>query len=323
MCVKLRKNNVFFVKFSIFGRNIVQMIEIATVKKVAANVGFDLCGVAECRRFDGDEAFFREWISRGYASSLDYLRRNLDKRFDASQLVEGARTVAVCAVSYKNFVSDGYPSDSRTKVASYACCNDYHTTIKGMLRRMSASLREIYPSLSGRMFVDSAPILEKRYAVEAGLGWIGRQSLLITPQFGSFVLLGELVLCDECDSYDEPLRTAGCGECRRCIEACPNGAIADRHIDTSKCISCATVERFDGTADLHGWIFGCDECQTCCPYNKIAPMHANAEFDPVFDPLAMSADDWSSMTAAEFAERFSATPMSRSGIERIRSNVVK
>lgn len=297
------------------------MLEIETVKKVAENVGFDLCGVAECRRFDGDGAFFREWIERGYSSSLDYLRRNLDKRFDASRLVEGARSVVVCAVGYKNRAGEGYPPGCRTKIASYACCRDYHSVIKGMLRRMSASLKEIYPSLSGRIFVDSAPILEKRYAVEAGLGWIGRQSLLVTPRYGTFVLLGELVLCDGFDRYDEPLRSVGCGECRRCVDACPNGAIMERHIDTSKCISCATVERFDGHADLHGWIFGCDECQSCCPYNRIAPMHSNAEFDPVFDPLAMTAADWSSMTDEEFDRRFSATPMSRSGIERIRGNV--
>lgn len=294
-----------------------------TIKGVASSVGFDLCGVAECRRFDGDEAFFREWLSRGCSSSLDYLSRNLDKRFDASRLVDGARSVVVCAVSYKNSVSDGYPSDCRTKVASYACCTDYHSTIKGMLRRMCASLKEIYPSLSGRIFVDSAPILEKRYAVEAGLGWIGRQSLLVTPRFGSFVLLGELVLCDGCDRYDEPLQTAGCGECRRCIDACPNGAVLERHIDTSKCISCATVERANGLADLHGWIFGCDECQTCCPYNRIAPLHSNPEFDPVFDPTAMDAAAWLSLTDDEFAGRFAPTPMSRSGLPRLRENVLR
>ncbi len=299
------------------------MLEIETVKKVAADVGFDLCGVAKCRRFDGDESFFREWLACGYGSSLDYLQRNLDKRFDVERLVAGARTVVVCAVSYKNRASAGYPSGFSTKIASYACCNDYHSTIKGMLRRMSESLKETYPALSGRIFVDSAPILEKRYAVEAGLGWIGRQSLLVTPRFGSFVLLGELVLCDDCDGYDEPLRSVGCGECRRCIDACPNGAIVERHIDTSKCISCATVERFDGLADLHGWIFGCDECQSCCPYNMSAPMHACPEFDPVFDPMTMTADEWSSMTDDEFDRRFSPTPMSRSGLSRLRENVLR
>lgn len=299
------------------------MLEIETVKKVAASVGFDLCGVAKCRRFDGDEAFFREWLACGYASSLDYLQRNLDKRFDVERLVVGARTVVVCAVSYKNRASAGYPSGFSTKIASYACCNDYHSTIKGMLRRMSESLKETYPALSGRIFVDSAPILEKRYAVEAGLGWIGRQSLLVTPRYGSFVLLGELVLCDDCDSYDEPLRSVGCGECRRCIDACPNGAIAECHIDTSKCISCATVERFDGVADLHGWIFGCDECQSCCPYNKSAPAHVCSEFEPVFDPMTMTADEWSSMTDDEFDRRFSSTPMSRSGLSRLRENVLR
>lgn len=297
------------------------MVGFEAIKKAAADVGFDLCGVARVHRFDADGTFFRQWLAQGFGSSLDYLARNTDKRFDASLLVEGARTVVVCAVSYKNKVSGGYPPDCRTKVASYACAKDYHTIIKGMLRTMATTLKEQYPALVGRAFVDSAPILEKRYAVEAGLGWIGRQSLLVTPRFGSFVLLGELVLCEECDRYDEPLRTVGCGECRRCVEACPNGAIMERHIDTARCISCATIEKGNSHAPLHGWIFGCDECQSVCPYNKKAADCTCKALAPVFNPLEMGADEWLAMNEAEFAQKMSATPLSRSGLERIQANV--
>lgn len=303
------------------------MLSAEYIKKVALGAGFDLCGVARCRHAESNEKFFKRWLAEGRSGSLAYLERNIDKRFDPSLLVEGARTVIVCAVSYKNAVSGGYADGFNAKVASYACADDYHTIIKGMLRNIFDRLKERYPALSGRIFTDSAPILEKQFAVDAGLGWIGRQSLLVTPQYGSFVLLGELVLTDEADSYDTPLETAGCGECRRCVEACPAGAVLDRSIDASKCISCATVEAKHRTAttstDLHGWIFGCDECQSCCPFNRRAAEHRNPLFDMRFDPRAMSADEWLAMDDEEFARRFSSTPLMRSGAEIICNNINK
>ena len=264
-----------------------EMFDLSQIKALAHEVGFDLCGVAQYRNFEEDRAFLEEWIGEGFASSLDYLKRNIECRADASRLVEGAKSVIVCAVSYKSRVSDGYPADHSAKIASYACTTDYHATIKQMLFDLCKRLKEIDADFSARCFVDSAPIFEKRYAVEAGLGWIGRQSLLVTPEYGSFVLLGEIVMTAECNEYDKPLETVGCGECRRCVDACPNGAVKERHIDTSRCISCATIEcRGDEEGcDTHGWIFGCDECQTVCPYNRKAPYFSNSKFAPLFNPI--------------------------------------
>lgn len=299
------------------------MIEYRYIKDLAVQAGFDLCGIARSCHLADNEAAFRRWLAHGYDSSLGYLRNNLDKRFDTRRLVEGAQSVVVCAVGYKSAVSGGYARDCTTKVASYACNRDYHKSLKKMLQTMLRALLERYPSLAGRAFVDSAPLLEKQIAVEAGLGWIGRQSLLVTPEFGSFVLLGELVLCDEVDRYDSPYSGVGCGECRRCIDACPTGAIvAPMTIDTSRCISCHTIEAEPSAeVDLHGWIFGCDECQSCCPYNKKAVAHRCAAFDPVFDPRQMGVDEWLGMSEAEFAERFGGTPLKRSGLERIKRNI--
>lgn len=279
------------------------MFNLAQIKQLAHRVGFDLCGVAQHRVFEEDKAFLEEWIEQGYASSLDYLKRNIECRADASRLVEGAKSVVVCAVSYKNMVGDGYPADHQAKIASYACTTDYHTTIKKMLFELCGRLKEVNPDFSARCFVDSAPIFEKRYAVEAGLGWIGRQSLLITPEFGSFVLLGEIVMTAECDHYDTPYEGVGCGECRRCVEACPNNAIKERHIDTTRCISCATIEHKeeDEGCDLHGWIFGCDECQTVCPYNRKAPYFRNPKFTPLFNPIEKMPE----------RKEFRTTPMAR------------
>lgn len=250
------------------------------------------------------------------------MERNVEKRFDPQQLVAEARTAVVCAVSYKNRFSEGYPPDCHTKVASYACNRDYHTTIREMLRQLFGALQKDQPDLRGRTFVDTAPLAEKQLAVEAGLGWIGRQSLLVTPQYGSFVLLGELLLCDDADAYDTPFEGSHCETCRACMEHCPTGAIvAPRIIDTNRCISCHTIEQEPPQqVDLHGWLFGCDTCQSCCPYNRQAPQHAHPAFDPVFDPLELTPETWLAMTDKEFAERMGETPLPRSGLERIRRN---
>ena len=299
------------------------MILSDNIKSVAQRLGFDLCGIARCQNFDVNERAYMRWLEAGYDWSLGYMRNHLDKRFDVRQLVEGAKSVVVCAVSYKSEISGGYTESDRCKIASYACNRDYHKTLKKMLLRLLTELQTQYPQLQGRAFVDSAPLLEKQYAVEAGLGWIGRQSLLITPEFGSYVLLGELVLDMEVDAYDEPYEGVGCGECRRCMEACPTSAIvAPMTINTAKCISCRTIESANDTnIDLHGWIFGCEECQNCCPYNHRAAMHRNEAFNPLFNPRDISAEQWLAMSEEEFSARFGTTPLKRSGLERIKANI--
>ena len=301
------------------------MIYSDNIKSAARRIGFDLCGIARCQNFDVNERAYMRWLERGYDSSLGYMRNHLDKRFDVRQLVEGAKTVVVCAVSYKSEISGGYAETDSCKIASYACNRDYHKTLKKMLLRLLSELQAQYPQLQGRAFVDSAPLLEKQYAVEAGLGWIGRQSLLVTPEFGSYVLLGELVLDMEADAYDAPYEGVGCGECSRCIEACPTTAIvAPMTINTAKCISCRTIETANDTnIDLHGWIFGCEECQNCCPYNSRAAMHRNEAFNPLFDPRNISAEQWHAMNEGEFSARFGTTPLKRSGLERIKENIKK
>lgn len=299
------------------------MLNQLTIKKLAADAGFDLCGVAPCRHLADNERWFRDWLRNGYHSSLEYMERNTDKRFDPAQLVEHARTVVVCAVGYKNRAGEGYPTGHRTKVASYACAADYHGTIRGMLGGMLAQLKAAHPGLEGRAFVDTAPLSEKQLAVEAGLGWIGRQSLLVTPRLGTYVLLGELLLSEETDTYDTPFEGSRCGRCRNCIESCPTGAIVSpRVVDTGRCIACHTIERRPAAGvDLDGWIFGCDRCQSCCPHNQKAPMHRNAAFDPVFDPLAMGPAEWLTMDDLGFEALCGRTPLTRSGLARIKSNI--
>lgn len=299
------------------------MLNKEAIKDIALKVGFDLCGVTTCHPLTENARHFEEWLSRGYQSTLGYMERNREKRFDPRLLVEGAQTVVVCAISYKNHISEGYPPHHRTKIASYACNRDYHTTLKEMLFALLAALKERHPQLSGRAFVDSAPLCEKQLAVDAGLGWIGRQSLLVTPQYGTFVVLGELLLDQACDTYDTPFEGSRCGRCHNCMESCPTGAIvAPKVIDTRRCISRHTIEKDpEEGIDLHGWIFGCDACQSCCPYNHKAPLHRHPAFDPLFDPITMDATTWGSMSEEEFRLKMGTSPLTRSGLERICRNI--
>ena len=300
-------------------------IDSKYIKGLALELGFDLCGVARCATLSKNEAHLQSWLSNNYGASLEYMHRNIDKRRDVRLLVEEAKTVIVCAISYKSDISGGYSDSDGCKIASYACNRDYHKSIKKMLQHLLKVLKEKYPSLEGRSFVDTAPIFEKQYAVEAGLGWIGRQSLLITPEYGSYVLLGELVINLTADAYDKPLESIGCSECRRCIDACPTGAIVQpMTIDTTRCISCHTIEsQPDSNINLHGWIFGCDECQNCCPYNKKARHHNSPAFDPLFDPRTISHTEWLAMDEERFADTFGSTPLKRAGLERIKENIKK
>lgn len=302
----------------------ISMIPKNLITNAAKEVGFDIVGVVPAMPLEEESRRFGEWLSGGYHSTLSYLERNVEKRFDASKLVDGARSVVVCGVAYLSEYSRGYPEGWRTKIASYALNRDYHITIKEMLTAMAERLKMYSPQLRFRAFTDSAPLAEKSYARRAGLGWIGRNSLLVTPEYGSMLLLGELVIDDTVDEYDSPKEYVGCGECRRCVEACPNGAISeDRYIDTRRCIACRTIEPMaDGEGiGLDGWIFGCDACQTVCPYNQRARLHTNPHFDPVINPLSLDSAAWLAMSEEEFSAMASTTPLTRAGLERIRAKV--
>ncbi|MBR4995681.1 MAG: tRNA epoxyqueuosine(34) reductase QueG [Alistipes sp.] len=301
------------------------MLDSAYIKDLALGAGFDECGITARRHLAFNEQRFGEWLDRGYASRLDYMHNHLDKRFDVGCLVEGARSVVVCAVAYDGAVGEELRGIDAPKIAAYASRRDYHKVIKKALQQMLKSLQQRYPHLQGRAFVDSAPLLEKQLAVEAGLGWIGRQSLLVTPRFGSYVLLGELVLNDDVDAYDTPYQGVGCGGCRRCVEACPTGAVTNEMvIDTNRCISCHTIEASpESRVNLHGWVFGCDECQMVCPYNRLAESGRGELLPRLFHCKDLSAEEWLSMDEEEFSQRFAPTPLKRAGLKKIQENTKK
>jgi len=232
--------------------------------------------VARAQRLEEGEFGLRHWLDDGYQADMRYMEEHAEMRQDPRLLVEGARTVISLLLPYKyDRLMEG-----PARIAQYAYDDDYHERMKGMLLRLLEALREQVPGLEARAFVDTAPISDKHWAARAGLGWIGCNTLLVNPHYGSYCFLGELVTAEEADSYDTPL-TERCGDCRSCVEACPNGALVFREelgiyqLDARRCTSYNTVEnRADALPEqLHtrGYLFGCDICQQACPYNRQAP----------------------------------------------------
>lgn len=282
------------------------------IKRCAAEAGFTLCGVARARVLAEHADRFEAGLAASGRDVLPYLARDWRRRLDPSSLVAGACTVVVCALRY-----DGRPIETpEGRISAHRRSGEYQTVIKGMLCAILERLR-----VKGKVCCDTSAILEKAWAAEAGLGWQGRNTLLVNPEHGSWLLLGELILDAGCDRYDEPFAGEGCGGCSLCEEVCPTGALRDRTVDTGRCISALTIER--GRKGLpveamHGWICGCDLCQNVCPYNRARPMHTNPVFDPMFDPADYSAERWREMSQDEFDSTFGKTPLNLIGLPRIK-----
>jgi epoxyqueuosine reductase len=283
------------------------------IRSVALAEGFSLCGIARAEPLSEHEGPLHKWLDEGMDGGLEYMRRAPARRLDPAALVEGARTVVVCAVNYKNAAWNQLEAP---RIASYAYARDYHKTIKTMLHNVLAR----FPEVRGRAFCDTAPILEKAWAVRAGLGWRGKNSLLVTPDYGSFVLLGLLVLDAESDAYDTPMADR-CGTCTRCIDSCPNAAIVAPHIiDARRCIARVTLEK--GAAEdvpTHGWSAGCDACQSCCPYNRGTPLATDPRWEPVI-PAPASGDFWRTLTEEQFDTLLAETPLARRGYKGMMSD---
>lgn len=229
------------------------------VKRLALESGFDACGIAPADTLTDAEYPLREWLRRGWHGGLSYMERNVDKRMDPRLLLPGARSVICCVSAYP-------PPASSGGVAAYARTREYHEVVKNMLHALKQRL-----GIDGKVCCDTVPISDKHWAARAGLGWIGRHTLLVTPQWGSWVNLGEIVTTEECDVYDSPIDN-GCIDCSLCVEACPNHAIGDNMIDVRRCTAYYTTHHpqpLPEGMDAHGYTLGCDICQLACPCNKV------------------------------------------------------
>lgn len=237
------------------------MLRLTEIKRLAAEAGFDACGVARADALTDEEYPLREWLAKGWQGGLDYMERNIDKRMDPRQLLPGARSVICCVSAYP-------PPTTKGGVAAYARTREYHKVVKDMLYVLKQKL-----GIEGKVCCDTVPISDKHWAARAGLGWIGRHTLLVTERWGSWVNLGEIVTTEECDAYDTP-QASGCTDCNLCVEACPNHAIGENMVDVRRCTAYYTTHHqreLPPDVDARGYTQGCDLCQLACPYNRVLP----------------------------------------------------
>ena len=291
----------------------------------AERMGFDACGIAQATALEEESAHVEQWLEDGREGEMGYLTRNKEKRYDPRLLVEGTKSIVTVLYNYypKQQIGDG----EHYKIAKYAYGVDYHEVLKHKMRQLLERIEAETGKLEGtRVFVDSAPVLDRAWAVRCGLGFIGKNTTLILPKKGSFFFIGHLFLPLELEATGQPL-TNRCGRCTKCLDACPTGALeAPFHIDARKCISYLTIE-YKGSLEGHdpktfkGWMYGCDSCQDACPYNRFALPNMEPEFQPTEQLIAMREDDWKKLTKADFDALFNHSAMQRAGYEGLKRNI--
>jgi len=294
------------------------------IKEYAREVGFDLCGIARARPLDEHRPVLRSWVDSGMNGDMEYLAQHITKRTDPGILFPEAKSLIVTGLNYftdKTQGGNGIPA-----ISKYAYGINYHNVIKGKLNKILGRIKDIYPGVNGKAFVDSAPILEKAWGKEAGLGWPGKNSVLINKEIGSFFFLGILIVDIELD-YDKPAGEDYCGTCNSCINACPTGAInSNRTLNVTKCISYQTLEAKsqipeDIVTKLGGRVFGCDICQDVCPWNKDSRPNTTPEFNLPDEVQNMSAEDWKNLSRKDYKRLFKDSAIGRRSYCRFMDNI--
>lgn len=291
----------------------------------AEQLGFDACGIASARALDEESALVEQWLDEGREGEMGYLTRNREKRYDPRLLVEGTKSIVT--VLYNYFPKQQIGDNGRYKIAKYAYGADYHDVLKRKMRQLLERIETQTGKLEGtRIFVDSAPVLDRAWAVRCGLGFIGKNTTLIHSKKGSFFFIGHLFLPLELEETGKTMANH-CGRCTKCIDACPTGALeAPFQIDARKCISYLTIE-YKGSLEgydpkhFNGWMYGCDTCQDVCPYNRFSLPNIEPEFQPSKQLLAMKEEDWKSLNKEGFEALFKHSALQRAGYEGLKRNI--
>ncbi len=293
------------------------------IKDKAKKFGFRGCGISKADFLETEVRPLENYLKKNMNGKMQYLENHFDKRLDPRLLVEGSKSVI--SFTYNYYPRKIIDSTDNFKISKYAYGTDYHFVIKDLLAEFIAELQEEIGEFDYRIFTDSAPVMEKAWAKKSGLGWVGKNALLLSKSHGSFHFLGEII----CDLELEPDHavTDHCGTCRKCIDACPTGALEDNYIiNGSKCISYATIELKDELPDsfnnsMQDWMFGCDICQDVCPWNRFSTPHHQPLFDPNEHLLKFNKKDWRELTQEVFSEIFRKSPVKRTKFAGLKRNI--
>ena len=296
----------------------------SAISTESERLGFMACGFSKARFLEEEAPRLEEWLNRDYQGEMSWMENNFDKRLDPRKLVPGAKTVISLLFNY-------YPADHQNnpdvpKIAKYAYGEDYHFVVKDKLKLLLQFIRDNIGEVEGRAFVDSAPVMDRAWAQEAGLGWIGKNTLLLNKQAGSFFFIAELILDLEVEATP-PNKFDHCGTCTRCIEACPTDALVDANLlDASKCISYLTIELKDAIPEdfkgkMENWAFGCDICQDVCPWNRFSKAQEEERLKPHSELLEMSAKDWDEITEEVFRKVFKKSALKRTKYSGLKRNL--
>ncbi len=292
------------------------------IKTEAKRLGFLSCGISKAQFLEEEAPRLEKYLKEKMNGEMAYLENHFDKRLDPTLLVPGSKSVISLLLNY--FPMETQKKDTY-KISKYAYGTDYHFVIKDKLKQLMDFISEEIGEVSGRAFVDSAPVLDKAWAAKSGLGWVGKHSLLLTKNVGSFYFVAELIL-DLALEYDSPV-TDHCGSCSACIDACPTNAIvADRIVDGSKCISYFTIELkneipHSEKGKFDDWIFGCDICQDVCPWNRFSKPHNEPLFNPHPEMLSMHKKDWEEITEVVFQKIFKKSAVKRTKYAGLKRNI--
>ncbi|MFB1023326.1 MAG: tRNA epoxyqueuosine(34) reductase QueG [Vicingaceae bacterium] len=294
------------------------------VKSIARQLGFDYVGISKAEFLPDDAVRFEEWLNLKGNGKMGYMGNHFDKRVDPTKLVEGSKAVVSLMYNYHTKLRQ---EDSKApQLAKYAYGEDYHFVVRDKLNEFFHLLEEQIGKVEGRSFVDSAPVLERAWARKSGLGWIGKNSMLINKNSGSDFFLAELIIDLELEP-DGPIKDY-CGTCTKCIDSCPTDAILQqRQIDSNKCISYLTIELKDETlpdvfqGKLQNWMFGCDICQDVCPWNRFGKQNSEERFQPRLSLLEMTKENWEALGQEDFSKLFRKSAVKRTKFSGLKRNV--
>ena len=295
----------------------------AIIKDLAKKHGFHYCGVSEARFLEEEAPRLERWLREQRHGEMKYMENHFDKRLDPTKLVPGAKSVV--SLMYNYYPKEDLSGKSDFKLSRYAYGQDYHFVIKDILKELMHDLIEAIGQVEGRVFVDSAPVMERAWAKNSGAGWIGKHTLLINKEQGSFFFLAEMILDLELVP-DGPVKDY-CGTCTACIDACPTDAIVEANwLDGSKCISYLTIELKDELPStfndkMENWIFGCDICQEVCPWNRFSKAHNQPKFLPNSKLQEMETGAWEELTKEIFQELFRKSAVKRTKFEGLKRNI--